>query len=63
MPDPNGIDLLLEKLNAARFAGVLELRFEGGQVASAKLTHFLPFSELSRKLPGIEPETEFKLTP
>jgi hypothetical protein len=63
MPDPNGIDLLMEKLKAARFSGTLELRFESGQVASAKLIHFLSFKELSRPLPGIDPETDFKLTP
>jgi hypothetical protein len=63
MPDPTEIDLLMKKLKAARFAGILELRFEAGLPASAKLIHFLPFSELSRELPGIEPETDFKLTP
>jgi hypothetical protein len=53
MPDPNGIDFLLQKLKAARFSGTLELRFESGQVASASLIHFLPFKESTSELPFI----------
>jgi hypothetical protein len=57
------LQALLDKLEAAKFSGTLELRFESGQVESAKLEHLLPFSELGRALPCIGPETEFSLKP
>ncbi len=47
---------LIEKLEKAKFSGELRLRFEAGQVASASLSHFLPFSELGKELPAVEPE-------
>jgi hypothetical protein len=47
------LDPLLQKLQKAKFTGSLDLRFEAGEIASARLTHFLPFSELSRQLPGV----------
>ena len=47
---------LLDKLEKAKFTGKLTLRFEVGQVASAELVHFLPFSELERTLPTVEKE-------
>jgi hypothetical protein len=50
------LERLLEKLKAAKFTGELHLRFEAGEVASAKLEHFLPISEIERVLPTIEPE-------
>ncbi len=52
---------LLTKLEASHFTGTLELRFEVGQVSSATLIHFLPFSELNKELLTIEPEKEFAL--
>jgi hypothetical protein len=52
---------LLEKLKKARFSGELHLRLESGEIASAKLIHLLPFSELGRELPGVEPQPEFTL--
>jgi hypothetical protein len=54
---------LLERPEASKFTGPLELRFESGQIASAKLEHFLPYSEFGRELPLVEPETEFSLKP
>jgi hypothetical protein len=54
---------LLDRLEVAKFSGTLELRLESGIIASATLHHFLPFEELGRELPTIEPEGEFKLTP
>jgi hypothetical protein len=45
---------LFNKLTGAKFSGVLELRFESGAIAAAKLEHFLPFAELGRELPIIE---------
>lgn len=54
---------LLAKLERAKFAGELHLRFEAGQVASAELIHLLALSELSRELVTIEDEKEFELKP
>jgi hypothetical protein len=51
------INPLLAKLAAAKFTGTLELRLESGQLTSARLEHFLPFSELGRQLVTVEPET------
>jgi hypothetical protein len=54
---------LFEKLERAKFSGELRLTFESGKVASAELRHCLPFSELGRELPALEPEKEFALKP
>jgi hypothetical protein len=52
---------LLNKLEKARFTGTLDLHFEAGQVASARLTHFLPFAEIQdRELVTLEPEKKVK---
>ena len=49
---------LFDKLGKAKFSGELHLRFESGLIESAKLEHFLPFSELGRELPTIEGEAQ-----
>jgi len=54
---------LFDKLEKAQFTGDLHLRFESGQVTSAELIHFLPFSELGRELVTVEPEKESSLKP
>jgi hypothetical protein len=45
---------LFEKLASSRFTGELHIRFEDGQIESAKLEHFLAFSEFGRELPTID---------
>ena len=54
---------LLEKLKTARFSGELHLRLGSGEIASAKLIHFLALSELSGEIVTVEPEKEFALKP
>lgn len=54
---------LLYKLEKAKFAGELHLRFEAGQVASAELRHYIAASEFTAELPCIDPEKEFELKP
>ena len=50
---------LFSKLEKVKFSGKLRLTFEGGKVSSAELRHYLPFSELGRELPTVEPGEEF----
>ena len=45
-------------ITTSDLSGELRLAFEAGEVTSAKLKHYLPFSELDRELPTIEPEEE-----
>jgi hypothetical protein len=54
---------LQERLEKAKFTGELYVRFESGQPASVRLTHFLPLEELDRELVTVEPEKEFPLKP
>ena len=57
------IQNLFDKLEAAKFSGELHLRLESRQIPSAKLEHFLPFSEFGRNLPTIETEEASSLKP
>lgn len=48
---------LLDKLEAAKFSGELNVRFDAGQISGGTLIHLLPFSDLlGRELVTIEPE-------
>jgi len=54
---------LLGKLQKSKFTGSLTLRFEGGQVASAELQHYLSKAEFTKPLPTIDEEKGFALKP
>jgi len=58
----DGLQVLLGKLEKAKFTGKLEIRYENGSIAAAELRHHLPYSELGRALPTVEPE-QFELKP
>jgi len=50
----DAIKPLLEKLEAAKFSGYLELHLDRGKIVSAELRHWISNSEFEKPLPTIE---------
>ena len=48
------ISRLLSRLEAERFTGELVLHISAGAIDSARLSHHLPFSELSKPLSAVD---------
>lgn len=49
---------LLDKLEKAKFTGELHLSFDAGQIQSARISHYLAYSQFKESLPIIEENAE-----